>query len=164
MNDQASITSIIIIFFISVILISPIPRGLKADKMKGPPENQPKKQAEIYGVGGNTMLNIYQKWISPVKGGNTCPMHPACSQYAKAAFRMLPWYEAYTNSLDRLLRCGNDLSFYPLIKIKNHWYWYDPVLFEVPKQGAIIDKADYLFDFDRLNCLRDRDKCPGIFK
>jgi putative component of membrane protein insertase Oxa1/YidC/SpoIIIJ protein YidD len=142
MNYQASTLPIFIITLMSVVFTSPNPYCLGADKMKGPPESRAKKHLDIYGEGDNTILNIYQKWISPVKGGNTCPMHPACSQYAKIAFRMLPWYDAYTASLERLLRCGNDLSFYPLIKINYHLYLYDPILFEVPKQGALIDKTD----------------------
>ena len=119
-----------------------VPFCLGQDLMNGPVKPQSKNQSEIYGAGDNTFLNIYQKWISPIKGGNTCPMYPACSQYTKITFQVLPWYEAYTISLERLLRCGNDLSFYPLIMINDHLYWYDPVLFEVPKQGLIIDKTD----------------------
>ena len=88
------------------------------------------------------MLNFYQKWISPVKGGNLCPMYPACSQYAKITFRNLPWYEAYINSLERLLRCGNDLDSYPLIRINSRIYRYDPVIGKDSIQGEKSDQDD----------------------
>jgi putative component of membrane protein insertase Oxa1/YidC/SpoIIIJ protein YidD len=80
-----------------------------------------------YGQEKNFYIDFYQNWISPVKGGNTCPMFPACSQYAKIAFLQLPWHQAYITSLERLLRCGNDLHFYPKIIIDRRLQWYDPL-------------------------------------
>jgi len=108
--------------------------------MKGPPKLPLKNRSEIYGTGDNLFLNIYQKWISPVKGGNTCPMYPACSQYAKIAFQVLPWYEAYTNSLERLLRCGNELYLYPIIFVNRERHWYDPVIIEDSVHETEIDQ------------------------
>lgn len=133
---------VISISIIIIVLFFHIPSCPGEDKMKGPSGLKAKTHFENYGKGDNSFLNIYQKWISPVKGDNTCPMYPACSQYAKISFRALPWYEAYPSSLERLLRCGNDLSFYPIIKMDNKIYWYNPVLFEISKQGAIFDKTD----------------------
>ena len=142
MSRRNPYIQLVIILIIIAILFPDIYTVAAADKMKGPPGRLIKNQLEIYGEGDNSFLNIYQKWISPVKGGNTCPMHPACSQYAKVAFRMLPWYEAYISSLERLLRCGNELNLYPSIKINDQIHWYDPLRFEFPKQGAIIDTTD----------------------
>lgn len=96
--------------------------------MNGPAKPKLKNQLETYGSGDNFLLNIYQNWISPVKGGNTCPMFPACSQYTKMSFQILPWYEAYTISLERLLRCGNELDLYPALRVNGQVHWYDPVI------------------------------------
>lgn len=130
------------IYIIIIVFSFRISSCLGEDKMKGPPGPKSKDHLENYGTGDNSFLNLYQKWISPVKGNNTCPMHPACSQYAKVAFRMLPWYKAYNTSLERLLRCGNDLSFYPLIKIDNEIHWYDPVNIGDPNHDVNVDEND----------------------
>ena len=84
-------------------------------------------QFEMYREGKNIFLNFYQNWISPVKGGNTCPMHPSCSQYAKNAFHVFPWHLAYIKCCERLMRCGHELHFYPTVCIHNQNRWYDPV-------------------------------------
>ncbi len=55
-------------------------------------------------------------------------MYPSCSQYAKNAFHVLPWYEAYIKSLERLLRCGNELYLYRKVRINGTIRWYDPVI------------------------------------
>jgi putative component of membrane protein insertase Oxa1/YidC/SpoIIIJ protein YidD len=107
--------------------------------MKGPLKPRSREHLEVYGTGDNYFLDIYQRWISPVKGGNTCPMYPSCSQYAKISFQVLPWYKAYTSSLERLLRCGNELQLYPLIKVKGQVRWYDPVMTEDSNKDVKID-------------------------
>jgi len=140
MNHLNRKSVIIINLIIFVILSAPLPSCLGKDKMRGPFKPQSKYQWENYGTGDNSFLNIYQKWISPVKGGNTCPMYPACSQYAKIAFQVLPWYEAYTSSLERLLRCGNELHLYPIIKVHHQTHWYDPVITEDLNHEAKIDE------------------------
>lgn len=129
--------SVLWVFFL--LLVSAC---LGRDKMNAPPGPSPKSQLQNYGTGDNAILDIYQKWISPVKGGNTCPMYPACSQYAKISFRVLPWYEAYINSLERLLRCGNDLNSYPIIRIHGRRYWNDPVIRKESTQGDQSDQDD----------------------
>jgi putative component of membrane protein insertase Oxa1/YidC/SpoIIIJ protein YidD len=127
---------------IIVILSFHIPSSLGKDNMKGPVKPKSGNQLEIYGSGDNFLLNIYQKWISPVKGGNTCPMYPACSQYAKIAFQVLPWYEAYISSLERMLRCGNDLSIYPVILINGQTHWYDPIIIKDLNHDLQINEDD----------------------
>lgn len=83
---------------------------------------------ETYGSGDNHLIDIYQRYISPVKGGNTCPMHPSCSQYAKMAFHVLPWHKAIPVSFARVLRCGRALEYYPYIMKNGEFKWYDPVV------------------------------------
>jgi tetratricopeptide (TPR) repeat protein len=82
---------------------------------------------EDYGEGDNTIIDFYQRWIAPVRGINKCPMYPSCSQYAKIAFSVLPWYKAYPMTLERLLRCGHELYLYPAIRINGEIRSYDPV-------------------------------------
>ena len=98
------------------------------DTMKGPFKNKNNYISESYGSGNNQFLNFYQKWISPVKGGDTCPMFPSCSQYAKISFELLPWYRAYPKSMERILRCGHEIYFYSKISVKKRLRWYDPVI------------------------------------
>jgi len=134
MNCQNKKYTFILLLVILVIYSYDLQLCLAKDKMNGPNKPQPKNRMETYGTGDNFFLNIYQNWISPVKGGNTCPMYPACSQYAKTVFQFLPWYEAYTNSLERLLRCGNELYLYPVIRVNGQVYWYDPVIIDSPNR------------------------------
>ncbi len=81
---------------------------------------------EIYGSGSNFFLDFYQNFLSPIKGGNTCPMYPSCSQYSKILFRTQPIYQAYIGTLERVLRCGHELYLYPKRKIEGGLRWYDP--------------------------------------
>ena len=105
------------------------------NKMKGPFKKSSINQSEIYGSGKNQVLNFYQNWISPVKGGDNCPMFPSCSQYAKISFDILPWYKAYPRSMARILRCGHELHHYSKLKLKNRIHWYDPVTDRESKNG-----------------------------
>jgi len=98
------------------------------DRMNGPFKYKTTNNIKNYGEGRNIFFNFYQKWLSPVKGGNKCPMYPSCSQYAKNAFHVLPWHEAYIKILERLLRCGNELHLYRKVRINGTIRWYDPVI------------------------------------
>ena len=100
------------------------------NRMNGPWKMQQVARATDYGSGKNTVLNFYQKWISPVRGEKKCPMYPSCSQYSKNAFQMLPWYMAYIKTMERLLRCGNDLHIYPMVKVDGEVRWKDSVVRE----------------------------------
>jgi putative component of membrane protein insertase Oxa1/YidC/SpoIIIJ protein YidD len=95
-------------------------------KMQGPSNNTSVSSLESYGSGSNIILNIYQNWLSPVKGGNTCPMHPSCSQYSKILFASRSPYEAYIETLERILRCGHEPDFYKTIEINGVEKCYDP--------------------------------------
>lgn len=97
------------------------------DRMRGPVQKIPEHPNEVYGSGDNLFFDIYQRWISPIKGGNQCPMYPSCSQYAKIAFHDLPWPVAYVKSFERVLRCGRELYLYPTVRIDGMTRWYDPV-------------------------------------
>ena len=85
--------------------------------MKGPIKKEIVNKIEVYGTGQIQFLNFYQSWISPVKGGDTCPMFPSCSQYAKISFETLPWYKAFPKSMERIIRCGHDLHFYSKLSL-----------------------------------------------
>lgn len=79
---------------------------------------------EKYGTGSNALLNLYQKYVSPAKGGNTCPMYPSCSQYAKLAIEKKPAI-GIIQTCDRLTRCGMDGNSYEIHKESGNLY--DPV-------------------------------------
>jgi hypothetical protein len=95
--------------------------------MNGPRRTSSTPSDGKYGSGESGVLDFYQRWISPARGATHCPMHPSCSQYAKQAFDQLPWYEAYVRTLERLLRCGNDLDDYPVILVDGEIRWLDPI-------------------------------------
>ena len=122
--------------------ISYIDSCLAQDRMRGPSSLKIKNNYEEYGKGNNTFLNIYQKWISPVKGGNKCPMYPSCSQYAKIAFQKLAWYNAYFKSCERILRCGNELYLYRTIQINGIIRWYDPLSDKKSKNEDKINNSN----------------------
>lgn len=142
MDNQSKVRCIIISIIISCSNFY-IPPCSAQDREQVAPALKPNNRLETYGEGKNTFLNLYQKWISPVKGGNKCPMYPSCSQYAKIAFLVLPWYEAYTKSFERLLRCGNELYLYPTIRINGEIRWYDPIAIKELKHQHEISYDDF---------------------
>lgn len=84
--------------------------------------------SDRYGSGNNSLLSFYQRYISPLKGGNTCPMHPSCSQYAKQAIQYHGVFEGIAASCDRYVRCGRDTDKYPRIVSDSSVHLYDPVI------------------------------------
>jgi len=124
-QNKIHIVTIILIFIsLSTLYIQPCPAQEKEQESASTNANT---SIENYGEGSNNFLDFYQKWISPIKGENKCPMYPSCSQYAKIAFEVLPWYKAYTLSMERLLRCGHELYLYPRVLINGQIKWYNPV-------------------------------------
>ncbi len=115
------------------------------DREKEPPPGKAGHSLEKYGEGMSTFLDFYQRWISPVKGGDICPMYPSCSQYANIAFHILPWYVAYFNSFERLLRCGHELCLYPAVQINGKIRWYDPVSMKKPITRSETTYSDLQF-------------------
>ncbi|MBD3345416.1 MAG: membrane protein insertion efficiency factor YidD [Chitinivibrionales bacterium] len=81
---------------------------------------------ESYGTGSNEVLDFYQKWISPAKGGNTCPMYPSCSQYAKMQFERNTPVPAFIATCRRLIECGHDLETYPKVAVNGKTLNFDP--------------------------------------
>jgi tetratricopeptide (TPR) repeat protein len=98
--------------------------GFAQDRLSGPGLKW--RAAEEYGSGDNALLSFYQRWISPVKGGDLCPMHPSCSQYAKLLFQSQAGLPAYIGACERLLRCGRELYLYKMIEINERFRWHDP--------------------------------------
>jgi len=84
------------------------------------------RAGEEYGTGDNAVLGFYQRWISPVKGGNLCPMHPSCSQYGKLLFQSQAALPAYIGTCERLLRCGRELYLYKMVELQEGFRWHDP--------------------------------------
>ena len=79
-----------------------------------------------YGSGESTMLNIYQKYISPIDGA-TCRMRPTCSQYSKISFKNENAISAFYSTTDRLIRCGHDLEGnYPATQKNGKTVYHDP--------------------------------------
>jgi putative membrane protein insertion efficiency factor len=65
------------------------------------------------------MINIYQKYISPLTGSN-CRFYPSCSEYAKWLFENDNIIIATFKSAGRILRCNQLFDGgidYPKIKI-----------------------------------------------
>ncbi len=94
--------------------------------MNHPPNSILSDSMERYGAGSSVFFDFYQNYLSPIKGGNRCPMYPSCSQYAKILFDSVSIYSAFTGTCERLLRCGHELHLYPQITINNRIKRYDP--------------------------------------
>jgi uncharacterized protein len=107
-------------------LIIAVPRIYAGEGMRGPVPAQGHAE-ETYGNGGASFLGFYQQWLSPAKGGNTCPMHPACSQYARIVFRRYSPLEACVRTCERLLRCGRMPAGSRLVRVGGVLRFYDPV-------------------------------------
>jgi len=82
--------------------------------------------SSIYGSGKNSQLGIYQKYISPIRAGIYCPMNPSCSQYSKIAFSKTNAFSAYFYTMDRLSRCGHNLSAYDMLLLSGKEFASDP--------------------------------------
>jgi len=75
-------------------------------------------------------ISVYKKYISPIDGSN-CKMLPSCSSYAKTAIKEHGTLGIFM-SIDRINRCGHDLTIYPKqIKANPEFqldvYYLDPV-------------------------------------
>jgi putative component of membrane protein insertase Oxa1/YidC/SpoIIIJ protein YidD len=108
------------------------------------PSDSVGRTTATYGSGSNVILNVYQRWISPVKGGNTCPMYPSCSQYAKILFEREVFPLAVAGTCDRLLRCGRDPGSYARVDAEGSTKMYDPPV--VAQQTALPEKASAMAD------------------
>ena len=93
------------------------------------PANADSLVGERYGSGSNGFLNFYQRVLSPAKGGNTCPMYPSCSQYAKECFAHEPAFTALLMTGERIIACGRDFETYPHVVICGETKAYDPPIF-----------------------------------
>ena len=52
------------------------------------------------------LIEVYQKYLSPLKGKPTCRFYPTCSQYAKEAFQVHGVFKGFFLSLKRILKCN----------------------------------------------------------
>ena len=52
-----------------------------------------------------TLIKLYRKYISPMKGRPTCKYTPTCSQYAVEAIRKYGPFKGLYLAIKRLLRC-----------------------------------------------------------
>jgi len=62
------------------------------------------------------IFRFYQKYITDVDD-HTCPMHPTCSNYGLIAIENYGFFIGSLKTIDRLHRCGHDLTFYKIIKL-----------------------------------------------
>jgi putative membrane protein insertion efficiency factor len=76
---------------------------------------------------GRTLVNFYQKYISPIDG-SSCGMTPSCSEYGKEAFEKHGFFAGWMMTIDRLFRCGRDeLRLSPWIRVDGEFKCNDPV-------------------------------------
>ncbi len=52
------------------------------------------------------LIRIYQKYISPLKKGNSCRFYPTCSEYAILALRKYGLIKGIFKTIWRLIRCN----------------------------------------------------------
>jgi hypothetical protein len=51
------------------------------------------------------LIKIYRKYISPLKGSNTCRFYPTCSQYSLEAIEKYGSIKGSYLSVKRVLKC-----------------------------------------------------------
>lgn len=103
-----------------------MPSSPAQNRMKGPDHKSEGRTS--HGDESRVWLfTFYQKYISPVDGEHRCPMMPSCSEYARQAFDTLPIHKAYIRTFDRLMRCGHELYYYPVLLVNGRLRWGDPV-------------------------------------
>ena len=51
------------------------------------------------------VINLYQKFLSPLKGRSTCIYTPTCSQYAIEALEKYGFFKGSFLAVKRILRC-----------------------------------------------------------
>ncbi|MBU1470001.1 MAG: membrane protein insertion efficiency factor YidD [candidate division Zixibacteria bacterium] len=88
----------------------------------------------------NSAIRIYQKYVSPYKGGS-CLMHPHCSAYGRLAFRNHNPIKAFIMTSDRLHRCGHDLDNYEVVEVNDFLRFYDPLKFDF--KNCFSDSLDH---------------------
>ncbi len=72
-------------------------------------------------------VRLYQKYLSPVIGGN-CPMYPSCSRYCMDAVNRHGAVMGWIMTCDRLMRCGRDeVKTAPVIWSRDGKRSHDPV-------------------------------------
>lgn len=52
------------------------------------------------------LVRLYQKFLSPLKGGPTCRFTPTCSAYAIEAFTKRGFFVGFGLTVWRILRCN----------------------------------------------------------
>lgn len=67
------------------------------------------------------------QWVFSEARGTSCPMHPHCSEYGREAFTEAGALPAVMMTADRLLRCGNDLNHYDLVRVGHALRYADPL-------------------------------------
>ena len=119
---------VLTVFFLFILIIfCQSGQQFAQNKMKAPTISREMESEENYGAGKNIIINFYQKNISTISGNNNCMMYPSCSQYSKLAFDKYPPLIAFIKTCDRLIRCGQELNYYPRILIGGKTCWYDPL-------------------------------------
>ncbi len=51
------------------------------------------------------LIEIYQKYISPLKKRSTCRFYPTCSEYSKQAFLKYGVLKGFYLTIIRILKC-----------------------------------------------------------
>ncbi len=87
--------------------------------------NNNKNQFANKVTASNTLISIYQKYISPINQ-STCQSYPSCSRYSMQAIERHGLW-GFLMTADRLNRCGHDMHLYEKIIIGNTIKNYDPV-------------------------------------
>ncbi|MDR5658909.1 membrane protein insertion efficiency factor YidD [Serpentinicella sp. ANB-PHB4] len=64
------------------------------------------------------LIQIYQKWLSPLKRRRTCIFYPTCSSYSIEAYKHYGFLKGSYLTLKRILRCNpfNKGGYDPLNK------------------------------------------------
>lgn len=71
-------------------------------------------------------IRVYQKYISPIRGGQ-CPMYPTCSEYSIQAIKKHGFFIGIVMTADRFIHELDESEFAPLVKKGESFRFLDPV-------------------------------------
>jgi putative component of membrane protein insertase Oxa1/YidC/SpoIIIJ protein YidD len=74
-----------------------------------------------------TAAAVYRKWVSPAKGVH-CRMMPSDSAYMLDAVHAAGPFIGLLMTVDRLHRCGHDVSRYPIVMTPDGPRYWDPAV------------------------------------
>ena len=69
-------------------------------------------------------MNLYRRFISSIDD-KRCKMYPSCSNFASQSTDKYGFLSGIVRTVDRLHRCGHDLSYYQVVAVNDTLLYLD---------------------------------------